>query len=65
MPFPPTLLDEGEHVVVSTRTHPKALIGPLVAGAAAVGVVVRLVAGPIVGWATTTYIFTDRRDDGA
>ena len=29
MAFPTKLLNEGEHVVVSTRTHPKALIGPL------------------------------------
>lgn len=29
MSFPTKLLNEGEHVVVSTRTHPKALIGPL------------------------------------
>ena len=28
MAFPSKLLNEGEHVVVSTRTHPKALIGP-------------------------------------
>jgi uncharacterized membrane protein YdbT with pleckstrin-like domain len=29
--FPSKLLNEGERVVVSTRTHPKALIGPAVA----------------------------------
>lgn len=29
MAFPTKLLNEGEHVVVSTRTHPKALIGPV------------------------------------
>lgn len=29
MAFPSKLLNEGEHVVVSTRTHPKALIGPV------------------------------------
>ncbi|PKH43423.1 PH domain-containing protein [Nocardioides alpinus] len=28
MAFPSNLLNEGERVVVSTRTHPKALIGP-------------------------------------
>ena len=28
MTYPARLLNEGEHVVVSTRTHPKALIGP-------------------------------------
>ena len=39
MAFPTKLLNDGEHVVVSTRTHPKALIGPalvLVVVAAAV-----------------------------
>lgn len=29
MPFPQRLLNDGENVVVSTRTHPKALILPL------------------------------------
>lgn len=29
MPFPAKLLNEGERVVISTRTHPKALIGPV------------------------------------
>ena len=29
MAFPSKLLNEGEHVVVSTRTHPKALILPI------------------------------------
>ena len=29
MTFPTRLLNEGEHVVVSTRTHAKALIGPV------------------------------------
>jgi uncharacterized membrane protein YdbT with pleckstrin-like domain len=28
MAFPSKLLNAGEHVVVSTRTHPKALVGP-------------------------------------
>ena len=28
MAFPSKLLNDGEHVVVSTRTHPKALIAP-------------------------------------
>lgn len=28
MAFPTKLLNDGEHVVISTRTHPKALIGP-------------------------------------
>jgi uncharacterized membrane protein YdbT with pleckstrin-like domain len=39
--FPSKLLNEGEHVVVSTRTHPKALIGPAL-------VLVLLVAAVIV-----------------
>ena len=29
MAFPSKLLNEGEHVVVSTRTHPKALLLPV------------------------------------
>ncbi|WP_110182782.1 PH domain-containing protein [Nocardioides solisilvae] len=29
MAFPSKLLNDGEHVVVSTRTHPKALVGPV------------------------------------
>lgn len=29
MAISPKLLNEGEHVVVSTRTHPKVLLGPL------------------------------------
>lgn len=29
MAFPTKLLNSGEHVVISTRTHPKALLGPL------------------------------------
>ncbi|MFS3128186.1 PH domain-containing protein [Nocardioides sp. Bht2] len=29
MSISPKLLNEGEHVVVSTRTHPKALFGPI------------------------------------
>ena len=42
MAFPSRLLNEGERIVVSTRTHPKAFVGPLVivivvAAAAAVG----------------------------
>ncbi len=41
MAFPTKLLNEGEHVVVSTRTHPKALIGPVL-------VLLLLVAGIIV-----------------
>ncbi len=28
MAYPTKLLNDGEHVVVSTRTHPKALVGP-------------------------------------
>jgi len=29
MTFPAKLLNDGEHVVVSTRTHPKALVAPI------------------------------------
>jgi len=50
--FPTKLLNEGEHVVVSTRTHPKALIGPvlvLVVVAAAVIVASRLSDSTLVG----------------
>ncbi|PUA81928.1 PH domain-containing protein [Nocardioides currus] len=65
MAFPTKLLNDGEHVVVSTRTHPKALIGPaaiLVVVVAAVitaatltdstvlGVVVGIVAAVVVVW---------------
>lgn len=28
MAYPTKLLNDGEHVVISTRTHPKALVGP-------------------------------------
>ena len=45
MSFPAKLLDEGEHVVVSTRSHPKALIGP----------------AAVLEWLTTTCTFTNRR----
>lgn len=44
MPFPARLLNEGETVVVSTRTHPKALILP---------VLVLLVTLAAAGWLTT------------
>jgi uncharacterized membrane protein YdbT with pleckstrin-like domain len=30
--FPPKLLNQGEHVIVTTRTHPKALIVPVLIG---------------------------------
>ena len=52
MSFPTKLLNEGEHVVVSTRTHPKALIGPvlvLVIVAAAVIFASRLSDSTVVG----------------
>ena len=52
MSFPTKLLNEGEHVVVSTRTHPKALIGPvlvLVVLAAAVILASRLSDSTVVG----------------
>ena len=32
MTFPERLLNQGEHVVVTTRTHPKALIWPILTG---------------------------------
>lgn len=32
MTFPPRLLNQGETVVLSTRSHPKALIGPVLRG---------------------------------
>ncbi len=38
MAFPDKLLNEGEHVVVSTRTHPKALLLPLLVLVLALGV---------------------------
>jgi uncharacterized membrane protein YdbT with pleckstrin-like domain len=44
--FPSKLLNEGEHVVVSTRTHAKALIGPGM-------VLVVLVAALVVLWTLT------------
>ena len=50
--FPSKLLNEGEHVVVSTRTHVKALIGPallLVLLVAAVIVMSRLSDSTVVG----------------
>ena len=46
MAFPSKLLNEGEHVVVSTRTHAKALIGPGM-------VLVVLVAALVVLWTLT------------
>lgn len=65
MSFPTKLLNEGEHVVVSTRTHPKALIGPLLvlvvvtvavivasrlSDSTVVGAIVGAVAAGIVVW---------------
>ncbi len=52
MAFPSKLLNEGEHVVVSTRTHVKVLIGPalvLVLLVAAVIVLSRLTDSTVVG----------------
>ena len=46
MAFPSKLLNPGEHVVVSTRSHPKALIGPVL-------VLVLLVAA-VIGLSTLT-----------
>ena len=47
-PSPSKLLNEGEHVVVSTRTHPKALMLPLLV------LVVLLAVGVVrpAGWAS-------------
>lgn len=65
MAYPTKLLNDGEHVVISTRTHPKALVGPamiLIVVVAAVlvaasmtdstvlGVVAGAVAAGIVVW---------------
>jgi uncharacterized membrane protein YdbT with pleckstrin-like domain len=53
--FPSKLLNPGEHVVVSTRTHVKALIGPallLVLLLVAVGVLSRLTDSTVVGIVT-------------
>jgi uncharacterized membrane protein YdbT with pleckstrin-like domain len=44
--FPSKLLNPGEHVVVSTRTHPKALIGPVL--------VLVVVAAAIIALSTLT-----------
>lgn len=52
MSYPTKLLNEGEHVVVSTRTHPKALVGPvlvLVVVAAVVVFASRLSDSTVVG----------------
>jgi len=66
VPFPEKLLNEGEHVLVSTRTHPKALILPILvlivtvvaailvsslgSGATPVQVVVWVVAAAVLFW---------------
>lgn len=65
MAYPTNLLNDGEHVVVSTRTHPKELIGPAlillvvvaaviwlstVTGSTGVGVGAGVVAAMIVVW---------------
>lgn len=65
MTFPASMLNPGEHVVITTRSHPKALIGPIlvfvlaVAAAIAIGlvdvpvlaiVVWVLLAGLVVWW---------------
>lgn len=56
MAYPTKLLNDGEHVVISTRTHPKALIGPalillvsVVAVVFAASLTDSTVAGAIVG----------------
>ena len=40
--FPEKLLNQGEHVIVTTRTHPKALIGPILIGIATVAAAILL-----------------------
>lgn len=67
MAFPQKLLNPGEHVVVHTRTHPKALIVPLlvlivtavaviwlgsVSDSTVLGIVVGVLAVALVGWFT-------------
>ena len=42
MTFPAKLLNQGEHVIVTTRTHPKALIVPILIGIATVAVAILL-----------------------
>ena len=44
-PLPTKLLNDGEHVVISTRTHPKALLVPLLLILLIAVVAARLVAG--------------------
>lgn len=60
MAFPTKLLNEGEHVVVSTRTHVKALILPCLSLVVVLALALFL-AGPLLRWLTTTYTFTNRR----
>ena len=50
MTFPEHLLNDGEHVVVTTRTHPKALIRPVLIGI--VVVVVAIVLSSLASGAT-------------
>ncbi len=63
MTFPERLLNQGEHVVVSTRTHPKALIGPILVGIVTIvlGIVVSSLASgsgvvQIVVWAVAAVL---------
>ncbi len=53
MPFPTKLLNDGEHVVITTRTHPKALFGPIL----------RLIF--VVALIVVALIVTNRIDNGA
>jgi len=58
------LLNEGESIVISTRTHPKALLFPILALVVllAIGVVVQnAVIRPVLIWLTATYTITTRR----
>jgi len=57
MTFPAKMLNPGEHVVVTTRTHAKALVAPVLVLAVTVGIVVwlsRLVGRVEENWLQTT-----------
>ncbi|MGN0064900.1 MAG: PH domain-containing protein [Nocardioides sp.] len=58
MSFPAKLLNDGEHVVVSTRTHAKALVGPLLVllVTAALVVALSMWAGSLDGHTAATVV---------
>lgn len=60
MAISPKLLNEGERVIVSTRTHPKALIGPVLIAilviAAAVVAGTFVVSGSTIGYAVVAVV---------